>query len=157
MGEGCDGIRIYVELANYPALVPDQGDQLGAGVDRAGQVVLDLAHVIDDLVAVLGDRRAADALPDPDARVIYRRRVGTEHQGIPHKQIDAAPVPHRMRLVHPSHDLVQYLLILRVRCHERLHLGSQVLTKPYILTHRWSPSVNGTSPTNDIAAPERNP
>jgi hypothetical protein len=96
-------------------------------VDRAGQVVLDLAHVLDDLVAVLGDSGAADALPNPDARVIYRRRAGTEHEGIPHKQIDAAPVPYRMRLVHPAHDLVQYLLIRRVRGHERPHLGSQIL------------------------------
>src|SRR5919107_887481 len=155
--KGSDGIRVDVELADYLALIPDQDHQLGAGVDRTRQVVLDLAHVIDDLVAVLGDGRAADALPDTDARVVHRRRAGTEHEGVPHKQIDAAPVPHRMRFVHPPHNLVQYLLIRRVRGHEHPHRGSQVLTKPCLLTHRWSPSVNGTSPLNNNAAQERNP
>ena len=38
LDEGSDGIRVDIELADYPACVPDQDDQLGARVDRAGEV-----------------------------------------------------------------------------------------------------------------------
>ena len=54
--------------------------------------------------------------------------------------------------MHPPHDLVQYLLIRRAGGHERLYLGSQILPKPSLLTHRWNPSVSGTSSTNNNAA-----
>src|SRR5215217_2316641 len=62
-----------------------------------------------------------------------------------------------MRLVHPAHDLVQYLFVLRVRGHKRLYLGSQILAKLRLLAHRWNPSVYETPPTNDNAAPQINP
>src|SRR5215212_5532138 len=125
-------------------------------MDRASQMVLHLAHVLDDLITVLRHGGAADALPDADARVVSGRRAGPEHKGIPIQQIDTAPVPGRMRLVYPPHDLVQDLAVRRAGRHERLHLGSQIFTKPRLLAHRWNPSVYRTSPTNDNPAPERN-
>ena len=147
-------------MSNSPTIsarVSYEDDQLGAGVDGAGQVVLHLAHVLDDLVAVLRDGGAADALPDRDARVVRRRRAGPEHERLPDQQIDAAPVPQRTRLVYPPHDIVQHLFIGRTRGHERLDLGSQILPKPRLLTHRWNPSLHGTSSTNDNPAPTRRP
>src|SRR5215211_8721558 len=144
-------VAVYVELADDPAVLTDEDHQLRAGAQGAGQVVVDLAHVLDDLVSVLGHRGTADAFAHLDARVLRRRiRAGERphHEGPVDKQVDTAPVPERMLVVDDPHDLVEHLLVRRIRGREGLYLGLEPRRKTLIVgslfSHRKSPC--GASP-----------
>src|SRR3712207_9338666 len=69
LGESAALVAVDVELADDLARVADEDDELGAGGERAGQVVVELAHVLDQLVLVFGYRGAARS---------EERRVGKE-------------------------------------------------------------------------------
>ena len=56
-GEGADFVAVGVNLAQKALALPDQDDDLGANGRAAGQVVVQLAHVGDELVGLLGDGR----------------------------------------------------------------------------------------------------
>jgi hypothetical protein len=58
--EGRALVTVDVELADDPSLLADEDHELGAGGEGAGQVIVELAYVLDELVLLLGHCGAAD-------------------------------------------------------------------------------------------------
>jgi hypothetical protein len=120
----------------------DQDHQLRAGIERAGQVVVEIAHVLDDLGLSLGHGRAADALAHADERVLglgVGAGEGSYDERLASEQVDAGPVPRRMGLVQEANDAGERLLVGRIRGYDRLDLGDEAGARDLALPSRCLP------------------
>jgi hypothetical protein len=93
LGEGSRLIGVDVDLADHAPLVADGDDDLAPRRRKAGQVAIVRAHVVDDLRAAAGGRRAAEALPHGNPHVLCGLRAlpGAENEILSLDEIDAHP------------------------------------------------------------------
>ena len=100
VAEGGRHVRVDVELAENRVPPTDQHDQLGLGVQIAGQIVADRPHVGNVLVLAGRYRRAADSLADGNALVLgvascmrlEHQLVTVQHVGV-HRRVRRAETP----------------------------------------------------------------
>lgn len=95
----CD-IAVYIELSDYFAVVFHQHDDFASGLQGAGNIIVELAHVDYDLVVVFGNRCAANTMTN-----LYTSMFGgltavwSQFQGfVIYQYIDTDPVPGRFCL-----------------------------------------------------------
>src|SRR6185503_18616982 len=86
-------VGVDVDLSDDERVVDDRHDDLGSCREEAREVAVVGVHVVDDLGAAAGRRRAADPLADRDAHVLggLRPAPGPEHELVALDEVDPDP------------------------------------------------------------------